>query len=181
MPPPPWELSVIPRPSMLDGLHWKLLGNGFGPVPPQVLAVSRVVPVGKPASNVGSHGLAPWKSAPFDNTVIAAPSSAPISAGSCSCSAMLPLRPASQPTVASNGKRSTCGLSGVAMKPNQPLPHVLSHVVGEPSSPNPNRQTTCLRQAFIFRSPAGWVFALIRLEAAPTPCNRTGFHISKIS
>src|SRR5882757_6640854 len=98
IPPPPCELLVMPKPSMLDGLHQKLLGNGFLAVlvfDPQVLAVSNVVPVGKPARSVGSHGLAPWKSAPFDNTVIAAPSSAPISAGSCSCSAMLPLRPAS--------------------------------------------------------------------------------------
>src|SRR5215469_8923180 len=29
MPPPPWELSVMPNPSMLDGLHMKLLGNGL--------------------------------------------------------------------------------------------------------------------------------------------------------
>src|SRR5947209_14340459 len=52
MAPPPWELSVIPKPSMLDGLHQKLLGNGFLAVlvfDPQVLAVSNVVPVGKPA------------------------------------------------------------------------------------------------------------------------------------
>ena len=37
MPPPPWELSVIAKPSMLDGLHWKLLGYG--------LAYSTVLPV----------------------------------------------------------------------------------------------------------------------------------------
>src|SRR5947209_16462241 len=85
MAPPPWELSVMPKPSMLDGLHQKLLGNGFLAVlvfDPQVLAVSNVVPVGKPARRAGSHGLAPWKSAPFDNTVMAAPSNAPISEGS---------------------------------------------------------------------------------------------------
>ena len=29
MPPPPWELSVMPNPSMLDGLQLKLLGNGL--------------------------------------------------------------------------------------------------------------------------------------------------------
>ena len=168
------------RPSMLDGLHWKLLGNGFGPaVVPQVLDVSSVVAVGKPANRVGSNGLAPWKSTPFANTVMPAPSSAPISEGSCSSSARLPLRLASQPTVASSGNRSTCGLMGVALKPNQPLPHALSHVFGEPLTPSPNRQTTRVRQSSSL--PAGWVFALMTLEAAPTPCNRTGFHISSIS
>src|SRR6266446_6081484 len=55
MPPPPCELSVMPRPSMLDGLHRKLLGNGFVPVPPQLPEVSSVAPVGKPASSVASH------------------------------------------------------------------------------------------------------------------------------
>src|SRR5712691_6339770 len=99
MPPPPWELLVIPKPSMLDGLHQKLLGNEFTPVG-QVVAVSNVVAGGKPARRVGSHGSPPWKSAPFDNTVMAAPSSAPISEGSCNNSARLPLRQASQPTVA---------------------------------------------------------------------------------
>src|SRR6266481_5775681 len=173
MPPPPCELSVMPRPSMLDGLHWKLLGNGFVPVPPQLPEVSSVAPVGKPASSVASHGLAPWKSTPLDNTVIAAPSSAPISDGSCSSSAMLPLSPASQPTVASSGNRSTCGvrfpvLLPVALKPNQPAPHVLSHVVGEPLRPRPNRQTTRWRQAVSLVPPAGWVLALMTLEAAPT-------------
>ena len=28
---------------------------------------------------------------------------------------------------------------------------------------------------------AGWVLALMMLEAAPTPCSRTGFHMSNIS
>src|SRR6266403_1587635 len=133
MPPPPWELLVIPNPSMLDGLHQKLLGNGFGPATgPQVLAVSNVVAGGKPARRVGSHGFAPWKSAPFDNTVIAAPSSAPISEGSCNNSARLPLRPASHPTVASRGNRSTCGLLAVATKAVQPSPHELLHPFGVP-------------------------------------------------
>src|SRR5438270_5185870 len=129
MPPPPCELLVMLRPSMLDGLHWKLLGNGFGPaVVPQVPEVSSVVPVGKPASRVGSNGLAPWKSTPFANTVMPAPSRAPISEGSCNSSARLPLRPASQPTVASNGNRSTCGLWALALKPDQLAPHALSQV-----------------------------------------------------
>src|SRR6267143_3464563 len=182
MPPPPCELLVMLRPSMLDGLHQKLLGTGFGPaVGPQVLDVSSVVLVGQPASRVGSNGLAPWKSAPFANTVMPAPSSAPISEGSCNSSARLPLRLASQPTVASSGNRSTCGLVAVAVKLDQPAPQALFHVVGEPSSPSPNRQSTFLRHALTLSSPAGWVFALRTLEAAPTPCSRTGFHISSIS
>src|SRR2546427_3443510 len=138
MPPPPWELLVIPKPSMLDGLHQKLLGNGFVPVPPQVLAVSNVVPVGKPARRAGSHGLTPWKSAPFDSTVIAAPSSAPISEGSCNNSARLPLRPASHPTVASRGNRSICGLLAVATKAVQPVAQALLHPVGVPLVARPN-------------------------------------------
>src|SRR5436853_2534404 len=182
MPPPPCELLVMLNPSMLDGLHWKLLGNGFLAVAvfdPQEPAVSNVVPIGKPASRVGSNGLAPWKSAPWANTVMPAPSRAPISEGSCNSSARLPLRLASQPTVASSGNRSTCGLLGVALKPNQPLPHAPSHVVGEPLRPSPNRHVTRWRQSSSL--PAGWVFALMTLEAAPTPCSRTGFHISSIS
>src|SRR6266576_5598078 len=182
MAPPPWELSVMPKPSMLDGLHQKLLGNGFLAVlvfDPQVLAVSSVVPVGKPARRAGSHGLAPWKSAPFDNTVMAAPSSAPISEGSCNNSARLPFRPASHPTVASRGNRSICGLLGVALKAIQPLPQALLHPFGEPLVPSPNRQSTCVRHNSTL--PAGCVFALMMLEAAPTPCSRTGFHISSIS
>jgi len=87
---------------------------------------------------------------------------------------MLPLSPASQPTVASSGNRSTCGvrfpvLLPVALKPNQPEPHELSHVVGEPLRPRPNRQTTRLRQASSLVAPAGWVLASMMLEAAPTP------------
>src|ERR1700733_2344114 len=48
MPPPPCEELVTDRPSMRDGLHWKLLGNGFAPLRPEVqlLAVSRIVPSG---------------------------------------------------------------------------------------------------------------------------------------
>src|SRR5437773_3919091 len=143
MPPPPWELLVIPKPSMLDGLHQKLLGNGFGPATgPQVLPVSSVVAAGKPARRVGSHGFPPWKSAPFDNTVIAAPSSAPISEGSCNNSARLPFRPASQPTVASRGNRSTCGLLALALNSIQPVPQVLLHPFGVPLVASPNRQST---------------------------------------
>src|SRR6267142_3470169 len=180
MPPPPWELSVMPKPSMLDGLHQKLLGNGFGPpAGPQVLAVSNVVPTGKPASRAGSHGLTPWKSAPFDSTVIAAPSSAPISEGSCNNSARLPFRPASHPTVASRGNRSTCGFLAAALKAFQPLPQAGLQSFGEPLVPSPNRQSTWVRHNSTL--PAGWVFALMMLEAAPTPCSRTGFDIISTS
>src|SRR6202040_1774055 len=121
MPPPPCELFVMPRPSMLDGLHQKLLLNGLLVWDvPQVPDVSSVVPVGKPPSRVGSYWLAPWKFTPFANTVMAAPSRAPISEGSCSSSARLPFRPASQPTVASRGSRSTapsCAAGQVAPLP----------------------------------------------------------------
>src|SRR5437660_5197689 len=131
MPPPPWELSVMPKPSMLDGLHWKLLGKGlFARLVPQLAAVSSVVPVGKPANRVVSNGFCPWKSTPFDNTVIAAPSRAPISDGSCNISARLPLRLASHPTVASSGRRSTCGLLGVAVKLLHPVPGQLNVPLG---------------------------------------------------
>src|SRR5207302_430028 len=135
MPPPPWELFVIPRPSMLDGLHWKLLGFGLCAVAvlgPQLAAVNRVVPVGKPPGSpaMGAKGSCPWKSTPFDNTVIAAPSRAPISDGSCNISARLPLRLASQPTVASSGRRSTCGLLGVAVKLLHPVPGQLNVPLG---------------------------------------------------
>src|SRR3981189_1412541 len=150
MPPPPCELSVIPKPSMLDGLHQKLLGNGFLAVlvfDPQVLAVSNVVPTGKPARRAGSQGLAPWKFAPFDNTVIAAPSNAPMSEGSCNNSAMFPLSPASHPTVASRGNRSTCGLLAGAVKAVQPFPQAGLHPLGVPLVASPNRQSTCTRRS----------------------------------
>src|ERR1700737_2735689 len=115
MPPPPCELLVRPRPSMLDGLHWKLLGY----VPLQyvftLLSVNSTVLAGKPASSVGSKGV-DGEYTPFASTVMPAPSRAPISEGSCSCSARLPFRPACQPTVDSNGIRSTCGLLSVGLK-----------------------------------------------------------------
>src|SRR5882762_1065935 len=125
MPPPPWELLVMPKPSMLDGLHEKLLGNGLvalavflwqlglasptGKLPPGSSPMRSVVPVGNPASKVGSYGFE-GKFTPFPSTVMPAPSSAPIRLGSCNCSARLPLRFASQPTAASRGNRSICGL-----------------------------------------------------------------------
>src|SRR5882762_6730504 len=105
MPPPPPELSVMPSPSMLDGLHQKLLGYGLGtagaspPPPPPPVAlpqsavVRSVVPIGKPPSVIcptpnGSDPAGYFT--PFDNTVIPAPSSAPMRLGSCNSSAMLP-------------------------------------------------------------------------------------------
>src|SRR5216683_568555 len=120
MPPPPWELLVMPNPSMLDGLQEKLLGNGFG----ETLHIAPLgfawvfcrsgVPVGNPASKVGSYGF-DRKFTPLPSTVMPAPSSAPIKDGSCSCSARLPLSSASHPTVASSGKRSTCALKLVVL------------------------------------------------------------------
>src|SRR5258708_36262891 len=108
------------NPSMLDGLHEKLLGNGFGEmlhIPPLGLAwvfCRSVVPVGNPASKVGSYGF-DGKFTPLASTVMPAPSSAPIKDGSCSCSARLPLSSASHPTTASSGKRSTWGLLAVGL------------------------------------------------------------------
>src|ERR1039457_3196432 len=128
MPPPPWELLVIPRPSMLEGLHQKLLGNGlwapelFGPQPlvASVVLFSSVVPTGKVSAANGFDG----KLTPFDSTVMAAPSSAPIRVGSCNNSARLPFSVASQPTVASSGRRSICGLVPSAVKYFQLVPLV---------------------------------------------------------
>src|SRR5579864_4841652 len=154
MPPPPCELSVIVRPSTLDGLHQKLLVNRLslgvwllGQYVFLLLFEKSVVPSGKPASKVASNGL-DGKFTPLESTVIAAPSSAPIKLGSCSNSAKLPLRLACQPTVASSGKRSTCGLLVVEWKPNQPDPQLESKSLGEPSGPRPNRQSTRARQSF---------------------------------
>ena len=157
MPPPPCEPSVMPKPSMLDGLQEKLLGNGlvallllvwqFGLASPSgkipeadgSVPVRSVVPVGNPARSVGSNG-SDGKFTPFESTVIPAPSSAPIKDGSCSCSARLPLSSALHPTVASSGKRSTCGLlaeepanaplSSNAVKYFHPVPGQLNVPVG---------------------------------------------------
>src|SRR6266576_1412381 len=79
IPPPPWELLVMPKPSMLDGLHWKLLGNGFLAVlvfGPQLFAVRSVVPAGKAASApLPNTSVAPdGMFTPFDKTVMPAPS-----------------------------------------------------------------------------------------------------------
>src|ERR1700730_13849367 len=105
MPPPPCELLVTVMPSMLEGLHRKLPGNGFAAVlvfvphplglVALVLLVSSTVPAGKtPASTAEGpvpNGLEPaGNRIPFASTVMPAPSSAPINEGSCSSSAMLP-------------------------------------------------------------------------------------------
>src|SRR5579871_3764940 len=102
IPPPPCELSWTLSPSMLDGLHMKLLGNGFVRslqwlLDPGTPLCSSVVTGGNPPGSEPSlQGSAPWKSTPLDSTVIPAPSKAPISEGSCSNSARLPLRLAVQ-------------------------------------------------------------------------------------
>ena len=62
-----------------------------------------------PSSAVSWKVLAPWKFTPLARTVIPAPSYAPINDGSCNCSARFPFSVVSQPTVASDGMRSTCG------------------------------------------------------------------------
>src|SRR6266480_6755356 len=172
MPPPPWELLVTANPSIRDGLHRKLLGNGLVPAV-QLALVRSVVPAGKISAANGSDG----KFTPFESTVIPAPSYAPIRVGSCSCSARLPFRVASHPTVASSGKRSTCGLTAVGWKSLQPrlVPQVSLYPSGTPVGASPNRQTTRSRQS-LRRAPEGCVFASMMVEAAPTPCSRTGFH-----
>src|SRR5438128_1538368 len=87
MPPPPWELLVTANPSMRDGLHWKLLGNGlcapvvFGPQPLGLLFVDcvpllrSVVPAGNPPGSAPSvHGSNPSGTrTPFESTVTPAP------------------------------------------------------------------------------------------------------------
>src|SRR5215472_11927166 len=181
MPPPPCELSVTVKPSMLDGLHMKLLGNGFVTslqwlLDPGTPLCRSVVTGGNPPGSLPSdQGSAPWKSRPLDNTVMPAPSKAPMSEGSCNSSARLPFRLAVQPTAASSGKRSFCGTFGLALKSDQPAPHEARQLVGTPSVPKPIRQSMRVRQSLSF--PAGCVLALMMLEAAPTPCKRTGFHM----
>src|SRR2546423_10678099 len=172
MPPPPWELLVTDNPSISDGLHWKLLGNGLG-LAVQLALVRSVVPAGKISAANGSDG----KFTPFESTVIPAPSYAPIRVGSCSCSARLPFRVASHPTVASSGKRSTCGLKVVGVKSLQPVPQPGLYPSGTPVGASPNRQTTRSRQS-LRRAPEGCVFASMMAEPRPSPCRRTGFHIS---
>src|SRR5882724_310352 len=178
MPPPPWEALVTDKPSMRDGLHQKSLGNAVQFVLLALLDVRSVVPSGN--ISAANSVLLFGKFTPFDSTVIPAPSYAPMRVGSCSCSARLPLSVASQPTVASSGRRSTCGLLVVAVKPTNPVPHELFHEPCNPSGPSPNRQTTRWRQGFS-SAPDGCVLASMMLEAAATPCRRTGFHISNNS
>src|SRR6516165_10419870 len=101
MPPPPWELSVTLKPSMVDGLQVKLLGYGLVWLvivkPPKKLylpvwqyglaspvgsasglgptPVSSVVTAGNaPASVPSFHGAWPWNSSPLARTVMPAPS-----------------------------------------------------------------------------------------------------------
>src|SRR5882672_6726242 len=169
MPPPPWEALVTDKPSMRDGLHQKSLGNAVQFVLLALLDVRSVVLSGKVSA--ANSVLVFGNLTPFDSTVIPAPSYAPMRVGSCSCSARLPLSVASQPTVASSGRRSTCGLLVVAVKPVNPVPQSAFHEPCSPSGPSPNRQTTRWRQA-LSSVPAGWVLASMMLEAAPTPCNR---------
>src|SRR5215831_14245077 len=96
IPPPPWEASVMPKPSMLDGLHWKFVGYwlappGTPPVQIKLLSpVEKLFPVGRTPGAFISSWLPAGKSAsapdpnmsadpagiltPFARTVIAAPS-----------------------------------------------------------------------------------------------------------
>src|SRR6516162_4255120 len=78
MPPPPWELSVMPMPSILDGLHRKLLGYWLAPPAPpaQFATVSSVVPDGKEASAPDPNASEELGGmlTPFPSTVTPAPS-----------------------------------------------------------------------------------------------------------
>src|ERR1700756_1926424 len=72
IPPPPCELSVMPKPSMIDGLHQKLLGNGLFSVLSRQSATERsVVPAGKSASAPLPNGSADpgGTLTPFERTV----------------------------------------------------------------------------------------------------------------
>src|SRR5450631_2259548 len=74
IPPPPCELLVTDKPSMRDGLHQKLLGNGLVALVAEVLhvlGVRSVVPAGKVSA---ANGSPPLKFTPFDRTVMPAPS-----------------------------------------------------------------------------------------------------------
>src|SRR5207253_4896056 len=109
MPPPPWELLMTDKPSIRDGLQLKLLDSA-----PLQFAVLTLLSVRSTLSRGNAAGVAPsvhgyspsGTNTPFDTTVIPAPSYAPRRVGSCSCSARLPFSPASQPSMASSGKRS---------------------------------------------------------------------------
>ena len=122
---------------MLDGLHRKLLGNGLTeccplrPLPVVVLVLSGEQNRSGRERVRRTNGF-DGKLTPLESTVIAAPSSAPIRLGSCSSSARLPLRVASQPTVASSGKRSTWGLLSSALKPDQPAPQLCCQSLDAP-------------------------------------------------
>src|ERR1700745_2942639 len=161
-------------PSMRDGLQLKLLAKPLLlPVklqsPP--LFPRSVVSVGKVSTANGSDR----NRTPFDRIVMAAPSYAPIRVGSCNCSARLPFNVAFQPTVASSGNRSTCGLVRVGLKPFAAVipkapPQLEFQLPGTPSVPKPNRQTIRSRQGSSL--PAGRGSALMVTEASPPPCSR---------
>jgi len=178
----PCELSVIPKPSMLDGLHQKLLGNGFLAVlvfDPQVLAVSNVVPTGKPARRAGSQGLAPWKFATFRQHRNCCPSNAPMSEGSCNNSAMFPLSPASHPTVASRGNRSDLRIIGSGVEGGPAVPASRTPPVGRTVGCQPEQTIDLHAPRVKLARGVG-----IRVEDAggsSDTCSRTGFHISNSS
>src|SRR6266576_2094085 len=147
MPPPPWELLMTDKPSIRDGLQLKLLDSA-----PLQFAVLTLLSVRSTLSRGNAAGVAPsvhgyspsGTNTPFDTTVIPAPSYAPRRVGSCSCSARLPFSPASRPSMASSGKRSTCGLEVVGLKEAHPAPQPESSPSGTPVVANPNRHTTRL-------------------------------------
>src|ERR1700730_3929669 len=61
IPPPPCELLVMDKPSMLDGLHLKLLGYGFAPLTRQSAIVSSTVGTGNwPSCAIEDPAAVSW-------------------------------------------------------------------------------------------------------------------------
>src|SRR5436305_65366 len=135
---------------MRDGLHQKLLGYGLLPSTLQSLAVNSCVPSGNTSEANGCELAGNFT--PFPSTVMPAPSYAPKSVGSINCSARLPFSEASQPTVASRGKRSTWNcISFVQLNVPDgsygfPAFPPEGAAIGVPLSAKPKRQTACRRQ-----------------------------------
>jgi len=68
-------------------------------------------------------------------------------------------------------------IMAVALKAVQPFPQAGLHPLGVPLVP----ARTDIDLSATGQAARGWVFRVRMLEAAPTPCSRTGFHISNSS
>src|SRR5215469_4410679 len=105
---------------------------------------------------------------PLPSTVIAAPSYAPISVGSISVSARLPLRLKSQPEVGSNGIPSILRCIEARQLYAPVESYGLLAEINPPFSASPNRHPTCLRHGSSL--PDGCGLASTVTDVAPTPC-----------